>query len=84
MTAEDVVRDPRLWAELAGVMQQQAALTLQISEAIAANDFDSVRVSLEKIVSLVQQRQPTLARLAPAIQELMAELFSEDSAEENE
>lgn len=78
LTAEDVVRSPKLWAELAEVLLLQARLMKQISEAIQANDFETVRNSLKSLFTLVKQRQPTLERLSPAIQQLMVELFEDE------
>ena len=75
MKAEEVVRNWKLWAELAQVLRNQAMYMDRIADAIRANNFDDVRTSLKELVSMVKRRQPVLESLAPAIESLVAELF---------
>lgn len=73
--AADVVRSPRLWFEMAEVLQEQASHMEQIGEAIRNNDFDGMRRAIQKLARLVKSKQGVLIKLAPAMNELMAEVF---------
>lgn len=73
--AEDVVRSPQLWHEMAEVLHLQATHMEQIGEAIENNDFDGMRRAIRRLAKLVKSKQPTLMKLAPAMNELMAEIF---------
>lgn len=76
--ATDVVRSPSLWFELAEVLHLQATHMEQIGEAIQNNDFDGMRRSIRRLAKLVKSKQTTLIKLAPAMNELMAEVFEGD------
>lgn len=78
MDAQDVVRDPRLWRELAKTLRSQADFVANIGSAIEANDFEAMKRSLIQLTGLVKLRQPLLMKLAPAIEELVNELFADE------
>lgn len=77
-TAREVVRSARFWADLTNILTQQALHTKRISFAIQENNFESVKAHLVELARLVQKRRPAIEQLAPAIQELMGELFPND------
>lgn len=76
--AFDVVRSPKLWSELAEVLHLQATHMEQIGEAIENNDFDGMRRAIRRLAKLVKSKQPVLMKLAPAMNDLMAEIFEGD------
>jgi len=78
MDAGEVVRNPRLWRELAKTLRQQAEYVTAIADAIEENNFERLKHALLALTGLVKTRQPLLQKLAPAIQELISEIFSKE------
>lgn len=76
MDAADMVRSPKLWRDLSEVLLLQSNHMAHIAEAIETNNHEMMVQSIQDLVQLVQARKGTMELLAPAMNDLMAEILS--------
>lgn len=69
----DLVRNPRLWKELAEVLRIQATQFDLVADAIENNNLEAMNTAFAGLVELVAKRQPVLEQLAPAMNTLIQE-----------
>ncbi len=74
--AADMVRSPKLWRDLSEVLLLQSNHMAHIAQAIETNNHDLMVKSISDLVSLVESRRSTMELLAPAMNDLMAEVLS--------
>ncbi len=72
-SAQDLVRNPRLWKELAEVLRIQATQFDRVADAIENNNLEALNAAFAGLVELVAKRQPVLEQLAPAMNTLIQE-----------
>lgn len=70
---QDLVRNPRLWKELAEVLRIQATQFDLVADAIENNNLEAMNAAFAGLVELVAKRQPVLEQLAPAMNTLIQE-----------